>query len=373
VPVVNASCCAGPFSVVPDRRFPIIPGQFMSNIKSVAKLAGCSIATVSRCFNAPHLVRDTTLARVMTIARQQKFRPSIIGQQLRKNQTGLVGVMLPSVANPVFADCIGGIEQVLNQSDKRMLLTTTQYDSSKEEPLVEMLLRQKVDGLLLTVADTKRCRTLVSLSKGNVPYMLMYNHARGYETVSVDDRKAACDAVQHLLNLGHRRIAMLAGFLTASDRSALRHLGYQDAMHSAGLKPLPLAEVDFGAQALETQVQCWFDEGAIRPTAVFCSTDLLALGVIKALRERSIRIPQDISVIGFDGLEYGRLIEPTLATISQPNKEIGRHAAERLLRKINGDTTKYQPLFLAHTLLAGRSAGPASAPRIALHTGFAHP
>ncbi|MEO6984785.1 MAG: substrate-binding domain-containing protein [Paralcaligenes sp.] len=329
----------------------------MSNIKSVAKLAGCSIATVSRCFNAPHLVKAATLAHVMDIARQQKFRPSVFGQQLRKNQTDLVGVMLPSLANPVFADCIGGIEHVLNQHNKRMLLTTTQYDSMREEELIEILLRQKVDGLLLTVASAENCTALASLANGNIPYVLMYNHAPGYETVSIDDRSAARDAVRHLLSFGHRRIAMLAGFLTASDRSALRYQGYQDAMQEAGLAALPLTEVDFGAQMLELQLQHWLNKMSSCPTAIFCSTDLLALGVIKALRERSLRIPQDISVIGFDGLEYGQLIDPVLTTISQPNGEIGRKAAQKLLSRLDGEKSQAKPLFLKHELLTGHSVG----------------
>lgn len=327
----------------------------MSNIKIVAKLADCSIATVSRCFNAPDLVRPATRARVMEVAREQKFRPSIIGQQLRRNRTGLVGVMLPSLANPIFADCIGGIEEVLDQHNKRVLLTTTQYDSTKEEQLIEILLRQKVDGLLLTVANTHDCRALAMLAEEKIPYALMYNHAPGYVTVSVDDRIAARDAVRHLVGAGHRRIAMLAGYLTASDRSALRHQGYQDAMREAGLKPLPLVETDFAAHSIDTQLQHWFRNMANRPTAIFCSTDMLALGVIKSLRERHLRIPDDVSVIGFDGLEYGQLIEPTLATIRQPNEDIGRQAARRLLAQIDGETVPADPLFLPHTLLAGRS------------------
>jgi DNA-binding LacI/PurR family transcriptional regulator len=329
----------------------------MSNIKIVAKLAGCSIATVSRCFNEPELVRPATRARVMEIARQQKFRPSIIGQQLRSKRTGMVGVMLPSLANPIFADCIGGIEDALNGRNKRVLLTTTQYDSSREEQLIEILLRQKVDGLLLTVANTRDCRALAMLAEEKVPYVLMYNHAPGFATVSVDDRTAAHDAVRHLVHAGHRRIAMLAGYLTASDRSALRHQGYQDAMREAGLAPMPLAEVDFGAHALDTQLQHWFRTMADRPTAIFCSTDMLALGVIKSLRERSLRIPEDVSIMGFDGLEYGQLIEPTLATIRQPNEDIGRQAARRLLAQIDGDPEPTESLLLPHTLLAGRSVG----------------
>ncbi|TAM89972.1 MAG: LacI family transcriptional regulator, partial [Candidimonas sp.] len=248
---------------------------------------------------------------------------------------------------------------VLDQYDKRVLLTTTQYDSSKEMPFIEILLHQKVDGLLLTVANARNCPALARLAEEKVPYVLMYNHAPGHATVSVDDRAAARDAVRHLIRAGHRRIAMLAGYLTASDRSALRHLGYRDAMAHAGLAPLPLAEVDFGAHSLDTHLHQWFDGPANPPSAIFCSTDMLALGVIKSLRQRALRTPDDVSVIGFDGLEYGQLIEPTLATISQPNEAIGREAANRLLADFGGGPAATQSLVLPHRLLAGGTVGPA--------------
>jgi DNA-binding LacI/PurR family transcriptional regulator len=148
---------------------------------------------------------------------------------------------------------------------------------------------------------------------------------------------------------------MVAGFLTASDRSALRYHGYQDAMAAAGLATLPLAEVGFDAHALDTQLQQWLHRMPDWPTAIFCSTDMLALGVIKVLRGLDLSIPRDISVIGFDGLAFGRLIEPTLATISQPNEQIGRLAAQRLLARIEGAPIEPPSLFLPHTLLTGRS------------------
>src|SRR3546814_3630821 len=126
-------------------------------------------------------------------------------------------------------------------------------------------------------------------------------------------------------------------------------------MAGAGLRFMPLAEVDFGAHAVDTQLQHWLHKMSDPPTAIFCSTDMLALGVIKALREHRLRIPGDMSVIGFDGLEYGQLIEPTLATISQPNEDIGRLAAQRLLAQIGGQAVDPRSLFLAHTILPGRS------------------
>lgn len=329
----------------------------MSDIRRIAALAGCSIATVSRCFNEPHLVREQTREHILAIARQERFRPNLIGRQLRRRQTGLVGVMLPSLANPIFADCVGGIEQALETQHKRMLLTTTQYDAGKECQLIDILLRQQVDGILLTVADTAHSEALDLLAREDVPYVLMYNHATGYPSVSIDDRQAARDAVQHLLDAGHRHIAMIAGYVTASDRSRLRYQGYQDAMVNAGLAPLELIEADFDARTIDTSLQHWLGNLADAPTAVFCSTDLLALGVIKTLREHAVRIPQDISIVGFDGLQYGQLIEPTLSTICQPNQEIGRHAAERLFARLDGAAPQHEALFLDHVLLEGRTVG----------------
>ncbi|KAA0888452.1 LacI family DNA-binding transcriptional regulator [Pusillimonas sp. ANT_WB101] len=335
----------------------------MSDIRRVAALAGCSIATVSRCFNEPHLVREKTRERILAIASQERFRPNLIGRQLRRKQTGLVGVMLPSLTNPIFADCAAGIEQALETQHKRMLLTTTQYEVSKESQLIEILLRQQVDGLLLTVADTAHCDALDLLARENVPYVLMYNHTEGFPSVSIDDRVAARDAIEHLLNAGHQHIAMIAGYVAASDRSRLRYQGYEDAMFAAGHKPLPLLEVDFDARTIETSLQHWLDNMASAPTAVFCSTDLLALEVIKLLRERGVHIPRDMSIIGFDGLKYGQLIEPTLTTISQPNHEIGRRAAERLLARLDGTDIHHDSLFLDHVLLERKTVGAPSLDR----------
>lgn len=327
----------------------------MSNIKAVAKLAGCSTATVSRCFNTPELVRASTRARVMAVATRLGFEPSPIGRQLRTSRSGLIGVMLPSLANPIFADCIGGIETVLDASNRRLLLTTTRYDASREQALIEVLLRQKVDGLLLTVAESHDNPVLRKLAEAGTPHVLLYNHTPDCASVSVDDRTAAADAVRYLIGQGHQRVAMLAGRLAASDRAVLRHQGYLDAMQGAKLTPLALVQADFDAHVLEPQFSQWLATQRELPTAIFCSTDTLALGVIKALRAHGIAIPHDISVMGFDGLEYGQLIEPTLATIRQPNHDIGQQACGQLMRQLEGSETIPGTTTLPHTLVPGRS------------------
>ncbi|MBN4668118.1 LacI family DNA-binding transcriptional regulator [Pandoraea nosoerga] len=311
----------------------------MADIRDVAQRAGCSIATVSRALNSPQLVRPETLARVQAAAAELKFRPNALGRQLRGERTGLIGVMLPTLGNPVFADCLEGIEAAIDGTGHRLLLVTTQYDPERERNAIETLLQQRVDGLLLTLADAEHSALVDDLSAEGVACQLVYNDAPLRPCVSVDNRAAAAQGVAMLIEAGHRDIVMVTGALHASDRAKRRYLGYGDAMRAAGLTPLPAFEIDFNSGARGERVREWLaqrERDGARPTALFCSNDLLALGVMRALREAGLRVPDDISVLGFDGLAVGELLSPTLATVVQPSVDIGRHAAQRLLAQIDG-------------------------------------
>lgn len=328
----------------------------MADIRDVAQKAGCSIATVSRALNSPQQVRPETLARVQAAAAELKFRPNALGRQLRGERTGLIGVMLPTLGNPVFADCLAGIEAAIDGTGRRLLLVTTQYDPERERNAIETLLQQRVDGLLLTLADAEHSELLDDLSAEGIASQLVYNDAPHRSCVSVDNRAAAAEGVAMLLAAGHRDIAMVTGTLHASDRAKRRYLGYCDAMQAAGLAPWPACEIDFNDGASGDNVHAWFD-GTHRPTALFCSNDLLALGVMRALREAGLRVPDDVSVLGFDGLAVGELLSPSLATVVQPSVEIGRRAAERLLAQIEGRGEGGDALILPHTIRAGGTVG----------------
>lgn len=326
------------------------------DIRDVAQRAGCSIATVSRALNSPRQVRPQTLARVQAAVAELKFRPNAIGRQLRGERTGLIGVMLPTLGNPVFADCIEGIEAALGGTGQRLVLVTTRYDPERERNAIETLLQQRVDGLLLTLADAESNPLLDDLAAERVPFQLLYNDAQIRPAVSVDNRLAAADGVKMLIDAGHRDIAMISGALHASDRAKRRYLGYCDAMTMAGLSPRPALEIDFNAGARAAHVRealAQRTDAAWCPTALFCSNDLLALGVMRALRESGLRIPDDMSILGFDGLAFGELLSPTLATVSQPSVDIGRHAALRLLDQIAGRTDGGRALILPHAVRMG--------------------
>ncbi|WP_035059091.1 LacI family DNA-binding transcriptional regulator [Andreprevotia chitinilytica] len=301
----------------------------VATIKDVAQQAGVSIATVSRALNTPDRVSLAAQSAVQAAIAALGFRPNLIGRQLRADKTGLIGVMLPTLSNPVFAECLQGIEQAALAANYRVLLMTTHYRADREQHALETLLNQRVDGMILTVAHAAQHAWLDRLEDLSVPYMLVYNQCDARPCVSVDNRAAAAQGVTELLLRGHRHIAMISGQLQASDRAQQRYQGYCDAMRAAGLVPGEPLEIDFESADLPPELVGRLT-GPDRPTAVFCGNDRLAILVMRRLLARGLRIPQDVAILGFDGLEIGELLAPALATVSQPNADIGARAMERL-------------------------------------------
>jgi len=335
-----------------------------SSIKDVATHAGISIATVSRAVNTPERVSASTLARVHAAMDALQYRPNALGRQLRAEHTGLVGVVLPSLANPVFAECMQGIEDAASITGQRVMLMTTAYDREREARAIETMLEQRVDGLVLTVADAAANPHLDRLDAEHVPYVLAYNETAGQAriparcSVTVDNRAAARDAICALLARGHRQIRMLTGTLAASDRAARRHDGYREALEAAGVTPQPPVEIDFNADVM-LPAELARLLAPPRPTAIFCSNDRLALLTIRSLREMGLRVPEDVSVVGFDGLAMGQWLSPALATVAQPHRRIGADAAQALARRIAGEVVP--SITLPHRLLAGGTLAKAPA------------
>jgi len=330
-------------------------------IQDVANHAGVSPATVSRVLNDSSAVTTSTAGRVRRAVAALDFRPNLAGRALRATRTRSLGVVLPTLGNPVFAECLAGIEAAARAQAHSLGLVTTGYERAAEAAAVESLLRQRVDGLLLTVADAARNRVLDALDRDRVPYVLVFNqlaHA-GRATVSVDNRAAARAAIEHLLALGHRAIRMVTGQFRQSDRARLRYRGYCDALRAAGVEPLPPLQMPFLAPDARRPLVEGLNARP-RPTAFFCSNDLLALTVIRDLRALGRRVPEDISVAGFDGIRVGELTAPSLTTVVQPAEDIGRAAVELLLRRIGGADSAGAQLS-EYTLRRGESTAAVAA------------
>jgi DNA-binding LacI/PurR family transcriptional regulator len=331
-------------------------------IREVALVAGVSVATVSRVLNAKGRVSGKTSEAVLAVTQQLGFRPNLLGRNLRGTRTHTIGVMLPSLNHPVFAECLQGIEAAAQASNHVVAISTTGYQVESEERVSERLLQQRVDGLILTVADAARSPVLDKLDAEGVPYVLAFNQTGNKQSsqlvrpsVSVDNFSAGRQMVEHLLALGHRRINMLAGQFQQSDRSHQRFLGYQAAMRAAGLPWNPPLELPFNTFDTSAALQDLLNQ-CHPPTALFCSNDQLAMTVMRDLRSLGVRIPEDISLAGFDGVRVGEWMSPVLTTVVQPTAEIGRTAVNLLLQLVAGE--RYLgPALLHHTLrLGGTSA-----------------
>lgn len=328
------------------------------NIRNVAERAGVSISTVSRVLNDSGPASIKTREAVLRAISETGFRPNTIGRKLKTAKSRTVGVLVPSLKNPIFADAVQGIERAAEQNGYSILLTSSNYAPEKEVEAVEVFLSNRVEGLIVTVADEVSSPALDLLRREGVPFVLVFNPALdpGPSAITIDNRAAARAIVTELIALGHRRIAMIAGRFDASDRSGLRRAGYENALRAHGLIPGPVVEVNFDVLDLGDHCAelCRCADG---PTALFCSTDMLAIAVIRGLATIGLRVPRDISVAGFDGITVGECIAPSLATIVQPAEEMGAQALEHLLARVNGNAPALH-LTLPYRLRPGESWGP---------------
>jgi DNA-binding LacI/PurR family transcriptional regulator len=309
----------------------------MSDLKAVAQLAGVSRATAARAFASPDVVRPATRDQVFAAARELGFRPNRLGRQLRLQSTNLIGVVVPNLLNPVFAEQFQAMERAARARGYNLLLATTDYSSERESEVVEELLRQRVDGLVLTVTDAERNHVLQSLTREDTPFVLAYHQTGNaqYSAVSVDNRAGMALATRFLLAAGHRRIAMVAGPAMQSDRARLRYAGYCDAMRESGARVRPVIEMPDHTCAAYAALQPALD-GPDAPTALVCSNDLLAISLIAELRRHGCKVPEQLSVIGFDGIALGTQMHPTLCSVVQPIAELARTVIEQLVAQIAG-------------------------------------
>ncbi|MCA1971395.1 MAG: LacI family DNA-binding transcriptional regulator [Caenispirillum sp.] len=337
-------------------------------IKDVATTAGVSIATVSRVLNDPERVKPETVALVQAAIAGLRYRPNVNGRRLKTATSQAIGVLLPSIGNPVFADSLAGIEAAAQAAGYTLLLTTSSYDPAREDAAIATLLGNRVDGLILTVADADGSAVVRSLRCEGVPYVLLYNqpHASDIASVSVDNAGAARAITEHLIALGHRRFAMIAGSFASSDRSRLRWSGVGAALAAVGLPAARLVETGFSGSDLPDALTPLLT-GPDRPTALVCSNDMLALATMRGCRALGLDVPGDVSVVGFDGIGVGELVQPSLCTVVQPTREMGRQAIDILLGLIEGRESP-RSILLPHTIREGEStAPPPPAPRQPAH------
>lgn len=310
-------------------------------IEDVARIAGVSIATVSRCLHQPEVVAVKTRDRVLAAVRQTGYTLNTAAQTLRQRRSNTVLVAVPDIGNTFFSEILGGIEQVASGAGLTMLIGNTGRSKDREEALVRYLLNGRADGALLLgeplaawsevpTANARGIRPIVTISEvGPQPDTV---------SVSIDNEAAAHGAVRHLIDRGHRRIAHATG-PDSNILTRARIEGYGRALREAGLPADPALAFpgDFGI-AGGRRAFAHFAALPDRPTAIFCANDETAMGFIASAHIAGVRVPQDISVVGFDDIHFAQTCIPALTTVRQPRAEMGATAMRLLLAIIANET-----------------------------------
>lgn len=327
-------------------------------LKDVALRAGVSSATVSRVINSRGLISAPTVEKVQTAIAELGFRPNAVGRNLKTSRTRTFGVMLPSLSNPIFGEVLEGVQAAALAAGYSIAVTSSNYREEEEQHAIDTMLANRVDGLILTVADADSSGQLDLLDAHGIPYVLLFNQPieTNRSAVTVDNRAAGRLIAEEFIQFGHRRMGMIAGRFEASDRSRLRFQGFCDGIADAGMEPPALVEVDFVEGRIARAVEKLLDS-TDAPTALFCSPDMLALSVLDALRGLKVAVPEQISLAGFDGIAFGQLSHPKLATVVQPSHDMGQAAVQHLLGRLAGSTApKLKVLPAAYR--PGTSIGP---------------
>ena len=337
-----------------------------ATLRDVARLAGVHPGTASRALNEEtrSLVKEETLRRVLDAAEELSYRPNPIARSLRTSRSFTAGVIIPDITNPLFPPIVRGIEDTLNRVGYTALVANTDNDPARERGAVDALRARQVDGFIAASARTQD-PALEELIDSGVPLALVNRRFLDgrIPAAAVDDRDGAHLAVEHLVSLGHTRIAHLGAPQTISTGSE-RLKGFLEAMKTVGL------EVDDDLVLLGEALRDYEGARLCREllsagtpfTAIVAANDLMALGCFDALNERGLSCPDDVSVVGFNDMPFAARFSPPLTTVRVPQYEMGVAAAELLLERIGDAGAPPKERLLAPSLVVRGSTGPAPAP-----------
>lgn len=328
----------------------------MTTIREVAESAGVSYATVSHVINNTRLVSPETRERVLAAMAALNYRPNALARSLRQGKSNTIGLVLPDSANPFFAEISRSIEDEAFRKGYSVFLCNTELDTQRELFYVDVLSKKQVDGIIF-IAAGDQADSLDFLLRRNLPVVMIDRNVPSVEldAVLTDNQLGGLLATQHLLDLGHTRIACIAGPSSITP-SAERIIGYRKALEQAGL-PYDenlVVRGDYHAQS-GLEITHFILKMDPRPTAIFALNDLMALGALRAAAEAGCSVPKDLAVVGYDDLELSRFTNPPLTTIAQPKKEIGVQAVNMLIDRMSQRNKPPTRLVLPPELIVRRS------------------
>lgn len=322
------------------------------SIKDVAREAGVSIATVSRVLNDIDVVNDETRKKVQDAIKKLGYRPNIVARSLKTQRTGTIGIIIPDISSQFYPEIVRGAEDVANIYAYNIMLCNTDLDPDKEIEYLRVLKEKMVDGVLY-MSSSLEPNIIKLMNEIQMPTVLIETRdkEKAFPSVTIDNEKAAYDGVSYLIKKGNKKVAYIGSHEDAVNASALRYIGYKEALKENNIE-LDTNLVHFGGLKAEDGY-----EGIKKVLkyskidAVFCVSDEIAMGAINALREENINVPEDVDVVGFDNIYSAAIFYPKLTTIAQPTYDMGSVGMRMLIKMINKQKGEEEHYVLQHQLI----------------------
>ena len=327
-------------------------------LRQIAREAGVSIATVSRALRRPQTVSAETRSRILALVARHNYVPDALAASFSSRRTGLVGLIVPTISNSIYAAFTEAVQARLQASGRKLVIANTNYSATLEREIVHKLVESRVEGVIFT--GFRRDRAAYQLLRQyRIPFVVTWSTSPDatIPAISFDNFAAARAATRALITHGHRRIGLICGVSAVNDRALQRIAGYREGLAEAGIAFDPaliserMFEVAEGSAAAEAMMR-----QPNPPTALFCANDIQALGALFACQRLGLAVPGDVSIIGFDDLPMMRLANPALSTVRVPAQEMGEAAAAALVTAVDQDEP-IQSASLVATVVVRESMG----------------
>lgn len=340
-----------------------LPSGRRPRLEDVAKRAGVSLGSASRALSMPDKVKQSTLSKVKAAADELGYVPHGAARALASQRSRLIGAVLPTINNPIYSDFAQALQKVLRAQHHQLLIAAHEYNLEDEHAIVEQLLQTGVDGLVL-VGNDHPPELYQLIDKFQRPYVCAWSVDRpdGHHCVGIDNTAAMTDITRHLLSQGHRQFGVIAGASERNERTLFRLKAIQDTLSEAGieLSTSHIIETGFDLDSGRSALTALLQQSP-RPSAVICTTDLLAAGALAAARAQQLSVPHDIAITGFDDIELAALLDPPLTTVHVDTDAIGRLTGERLLQLLDNSEAvspdPSTPILIPTTLRIRQSSG----------------
>ncbi|TON41508.1 transcriptional repressor PurR [Vibrio parahaemolyticus] len=330
----------------------------MATMKDIAKLAGVSTSTVSHVINKTRFVSEEISERVNNAAKELNYyAPSALARSLKVNRTKTIGMLVTTSTNPFFGEVVKGVERSCYHKGYSLILCNTEGDNERMRQSINTLLQKRVDGLILMCSSLEGERIDVFERYPDIPVVVMDWGPMLFTSDKIQDNslRGGYLAAKYLIDCGHTEIGCITGPLI-KHQAQMRYEGYKRAMNEAGLEFNAnwIIESDFECEGGYQAFKKMAERGTL-PSSIFVSNDMMAMGVINAANELGIKVPDDLSIIGYDDIHIAKFMSPSLTTIHQPKYRLGQAAVETLVRRLDDKSNEAQVVQLEPTLVVRNS------------------